>query len=166
MIQLILNAAAFKCHDTIPFVVVDCDNNVVVSHGNEPLRPFPTNQSQADILCIFKNLISPQLFHVQYKYVQSHANDTKLWRDCSWKEQINIKVDCLAKKTLMAAHSTGKCIKSAFLNEQIWISMGGGGRWRVPWGLSWKNSGAGPLLRSFFTKKELSHLLILTLSGC
>ncbi len=25
----------------------------------------------------------------------------------------------------MAAHSTGKCIKSAFPNEQIWISMGG-----------------------------------------
>ena len=78
MRQLILNAEASKCHDAIPLVVVGCDNNGVVSHGNEPLRPFPTNQSQADILCIFKNLISPQLFHVQYKYVQSHANDTKL----------------------------------------------------------------------------------------
>jgi hypothetical protein len=33
-------------------------------------------------------------------------------------EQINIKVDSLAKKALKAAHSTGKCIKSAFPNEQ------------------------------------------------
>jgi hypothetical protein len=42
------------------------------------------------------------------------------------KEQINIKVNSLAKKALMVAHSTGKCIKSAFPNEQIWMSMGGG----------------------------------------
>jgi hypothetical protein len=64
MIQLILNAAASKCHDAIPPVVVDCDNNGVVSHRNKPLRSFPTNQSQADILCVFKNLVSAQLFRV------------------------------------------------------------------------------------------------------
>jgi hypothetical protein len=54
MAQLILNAAASKCHDAIPLVVVDCDNNGVVSHENKPLLPFLTNQSQADILCVFK----------------------------------------------------------------------------------------------------------------
>jgi hypothetical protein len=127
MKQLILNAAASKGHDTIPLVVVDCDNNGVVSQGNKPLCPFPTNQSHADILCVFKNLISAQSFHVRYKYMMSHANDTKRWQDCSLNEQIKIKVDNLAKKALMAAHSTGKCIKSAFQNEQFWISMGGGG---------------------------------------
>jgi hypothetical protein len=57
--------------------------------------------------------------------VQLHADDTKRWQECSLKEQINIKVDSLARKALMAAHSTGKCIKSAFPYEQIWISMGG-----------------------------------------
>ena len=77
--QLILKAAASKCHDAIPLVVVSCDYNGVVSHRNEHLRPFPTHQSQADILCIFKNLISAQPFCVQYKYVQSHADDTKRW---------------------------------------------------------------------------------------
>ncbi len=164
MTQLILNAAASKCHDTISLVVVNCDNNGLVSHGNEPLCPFPTNQSQADILCIFKNLISAQPFRVWYKYVQLHADDTKRWRDCSVKEQINIKVDSLAKKALMVAHSTGECIKSAFPNEQIWISMGGE-RWQDPWGPSLRNSGAGLPLRSFTTKNDLFHLLILTLSG-
>jgi hypothetical protein len=64
MMQLILNAAASKCHDAIPLVVVDCDNNGVVSHRNEPLCPFSTNQSQADILCIFKNLVAAQPFRV------------------------------------------------------------------------------------------------------
>jgi hypothetical protein len=64
MTLLILNVAASKCHGVIPPVVVDCDNNGVVSHGNEPLRPLSTNQSQADILCIFKNLVSAQPFRV------------------------------------------------------------------------------------------------------
>ncbi len=64
MAQLILNASASKCHDTIPLVEVDCDNNGVVSHGNEPLRSFPTNQLLADILCVFKNLVPAQPFHI------------------------------------------------------------------------------------------------------
>jgi hypothetical protein len=33
-------------------------------------------------------------------------------------------VESLQKKALVAAHSPGKCIESAFPNEQIWISMG------------------------------------------
>jgi hypothetical protein len=45
MTQLILNAAASTYCGTIPPVVVDCDNNGVVSHGNNPLFPLPTNQS-------------------------------------------------------------------------------------------------------------------------
>ncbi len=40
MTQLILNAAASKCHDAIPLVVVGCDNNGVVSHRNEPPPPI------------------------------------------------------------------------------------------------------------------------------
>jgi hypothetical protein len=64
MKQIILNAAASKCHDAIPLAVVDYNKNVLVSHGNKPLCPFPTNQSQANILCIFKNLVAAQLFCV------------------------------------------------------------------------------------------------------
>ena len=60
MTQLILHAASSKYHGKIPLVRVDCDNNGVVSHGNAPLRALPTNQSQADILCTFKCLVSIQ----------------------------------------------------------------------------------------------------------
>jgi hypothetical protein len=72
------------------------------------------------------------------------------------KELINIKVDSLAKKALMAAHSTGKCIQSAFPNEQIWISMEGKkvtGSLRIKLEEIWDQSTA----KSFSTKKELSH---------
>jgi hypothetical protein len=122
---LILNAAASTYYNTIPPVVVDCDNNGVVSHGNNPLLPLPTVQSQADILQVFKNLVSIQPLRVRYKYVQSHADNTNRWQDYTLKECINIKVDSLVKKALKAAHCTGKYINSSFPNEQLWITMKG-----------------------------------------
>jgi hypothetical protein len=105
--------------------MVNCDNKDVVFHRNNSSRPFPTNQSHADLLQVFKNLISSQTFQVQYKYVASHADDKKKWQDCSFKESINIKVDRLANKALKAGHCTGQYIRSTFLNEQIWITLGG-----------------------------------------
>ncbi len=86
MTQLILNAAAMGYHGTIPPVVVDCDNNGVVSHGSTPLRALPTNQTQADVLYAFKHLVAVQPFRIKFKYVQSHANHTKKWQDCTLKE--------------------------------------------------------------------------------
>ncbi len=125
MTQLILHAAAASYHGTIPSVLVDCDNNGVVIHRNNSIRPLPSNQSQADLLQTFKSLVSSQTFQVQYKYVASHADIRKKWRDCSLKERINIKVDRLAKKALKAGHCTGQYIESSFPNEQIWITVGG-----------------------------------------
>ena len=125
MTQLLLHAAATSYHGDIPPVVVDCDNNGVVFHGNNSIQPLSSNQCQADLLRTFKNLVSTQKFQVQYKYVTSHADDKKKWRDCSLKERINIKVDRLAKKALKAGHSTGQYIESSFPNEQIWITLGG-----------------------------------------
>jgi hypothetical protein len=98
MTKLILNAASFSYEDTIPSVVMGCDNDGVVSHGNALHWSLPTNQPQADVLQVFKYLVLIQPFPVKLKYVQSHADKRKKWRDCTLKEQINIKVDHLAKK--------------------------------------------------------------------
>jgi hypothetical protein len=125
MTQLILNAAASAYHGVIHPVVVDCDNNGFVSHGNAPLCSLPTNHTQADVLHTFKHLVSAQPFRVIFMYVQLHANDTKKWQDCTLKECINNKLDRLAKKVLKAAHSTRQFIKGTFLHKQIWITMGG-----------------------------------------
>ena len=95
---MILNAASSLYKNCIPPVVVDCDNNGVVSHGNTSLWSLLTNQPQADVLRMFKHLVLIQPFPVKLKYVQSHADKTKKWQDCTLKEQINIKVDRLAKK--------------------------------------------------------------------
>jgi hypothetical protein len=125
MTQLILNAASLSYKGSIPPVVVGCDNNGVVSHGNAPLQSLPTNQPQADALHVFKHLVSIQPFPVKLRYVQSHADKTKKWQDCTLKERIIIKVDSLAKKALKAAHCTGQFIRGIFPYEQIWVTMGG-----------------------------------------
>ena len=125
MIQLILKAAATGYNGMIPNGGADCDHNGIVSHGSMPHIPLSTNQTQADLLRVFKNLVSNQSFTVKYKYMQSHADDSKKWQDCSLKEWINIKVDALAKKSIKAAHSTGEYIQSTFPNEELWIEMGG-----------------------------------------
>jgi hypothetical protein len=125
MTQLILHAAAASYHGAIPPVVVEGDSNGAVFHGNNSFQSLPTNQSQADLLRIFKNLISFQTFGVQYKYVVSHADDKKKWQDFSLKERINIKVDRLAKKALKAGHCTGQYIRISFPNEKIRITLGG-----------------------------------------
>jgi hypothetical protein len=69
--------------------------------------------------------VAKQPFAVKYKYVNAHADDTKRWFDCMLKEQINIKVDGLAKKSLKAAMSMGKFIDSVFPNKQVWIEISG-----------------------------------------
>jgi hypothetical protein len=87
-----------------------------------------------------------QTFTVKYKYIQSHADDSKKWQGCTLKERINIKVDALAKKSLKADHSTDEFIESIFPNEEIWIEMGGKKITRSPraelkefWGQSTEN---------------------------
>ncbi len=125
MTQLILKAAATGYKGKIPSIGVDCNNNGVVTHRNTPNIPLQTNQTQANLLRILKNIVSTQTFTVKYKYVQSHADNSKKWQDCTLKEQINIKVDALAKKSLKAAHSTDECIESNLPNEEVWIQMGG-----------------------------------------
>jgi len=79
MTQLILKAAATGYNGMIPRVGADCDKNGVVTHGNTPHISLSTNQTQADLLRVFKNLISTQSFTVKYKYVQSHAVYLKKW---------------------------------------------------------------------------------------
>jgi hypothetical protein len=125
MTQLILNAVSLSYKGSILPVVVGCDNNGVVSHSNAPLQSLPTNQPQADALCVFKHLVSKQPFPVKLRYVQSHADKTKKWQDCTLKERISIKLDSLAKKALKVAHCTSQFIGGIFPYEQIWVTMGG-----------------------------------------
>ena len=104
MTQMILRAAATGYKGKIPRVGADCDNMGIVTHGNMPHIPLSANPTQADLLRVFKKLVLIQSFTVKYKFVRSHADNSKKWQDCTLKEQINIRVDALAKKAINAAH--------------------------------------------------------------
>jgi hypothetical protein len=71
----------------IPCVGVDCDNNGITTNGNDPGNPLSTNQAQADLLQVFKNLVAHQPFAVKYKYFKAHADVTKRWQDFTLKEK-------------------------------------------------------------------------------
>ena len=56
--QLVLSAASQDTSLKYMEVTVDCDNNGVVLHGNSPHWALKENQAQADVLRVFKRLIS------------------------------------------------------------------------------------------------------------
>jgi hypothetical protein len=64
MTQLILKAAATGYKGKFPSIGVDCNNNGIVTHGNTPHIPLPTNHTQTNLLRIFKNLVSSQTFTI------------------------------------------------------------------------------------------------------
>ena len=114
LLQLVLRAASQDRSAQYQPVVIHCDNKGVVNHGNSPGRALGEKQSQADVLRCLKNYVAYNPFESVYKWVPSHQDKHKQWKDCSLMEQINIIVDRLAKKALIAAFMSGKYISSAF----------------------------------------------------
>jgi hypothetical protein len=95
--------------------------------GMNPPRSFPTNQSQADILCVFKNFIATQPFSV--RYVQSHADDTKRWRDCLLKERTTSRWIALQRRPLwqpIAQANVSKVLSQMSRSESPWGGKGDG----------------------------------------
>ena len=59
------------------------------------------------------------------EWVPSHQDDEKSWDQCTLKEKINIKVDRLAKTSLVAAIADNVYIDSGFPGEHITVSTDG-----------------------------------------
>jgi hypothetical protein len=68
-----------------------------------------------------KRMILDHPFHLKFLYVVSHSNDTKKWKECSLKEGINIKVDHLAKKALLATHASNQYFNGVFPLEDFQV---------------------------------------------
>ncbi len=123
--QLILRAAVQGRMGPCPLTIEDCDNDGVVKHGNTPFRPLLSTQSNADILRIMKHMILDHPFHLKFLYVASHSDNNKRWKECSLKERINIKVDHLAKKALLATHASNQYFNGAFPLEDFQVHTDG-----------------------------------------
>jgi hypothetical protein len=102
-----------------PVIKEDCDNLGIVWHSNKPRQPLSTTQPQADVFKILEQYIASQPFALKFLYVALHADNTKSWKDCSLKERINIKVNLLAKKSLMCTHAEDKYFNGHFCLEDF-----------------------------------------------
>ena len=123
--QLILHAAVQGRMGPYPLTFEDCNNDGVVKHGNKPFRPLSSTQTNADVLQIMKRLILDHPFSLKFLYVASHSDDTKQWKECTLKERINIKVDHLAKKALLAAHASNQFFDGSFPLEDFQVRTDG-----------------------------------------
>ena len=125
MIQLVLRAASRDPDVAYHQIIVNCDNIGVVGHGNNPNEPLPEKQTQADTLRCLKQYIRENFFEVVYEWVAAHQDDDKSWDDLTLKEQLNVIVDSLAKRSLVSAVLNDDFISSLFPFEQVRVHLGG-----------------------------------------
>jgi hypothetical protein len=117
--QLILGAAVSGRIGPYPIVTEDCNNEGVVKHGNTPRRTLSSTQPHADVIRVLKRYITNQPFSLKFMYVASHTDDIKRWKDCTLKERINIKVDLLAKRAILAGHASNIFFDGIFSSEEF-----------------------------------------------
>jgi hypothetical protein len=125
LVQLVLRAASQNKYSPYAPVVVDCDNLGVVRHGNAPKKSLKEKQPQADALRSFKQLITENPLECIFRWVEGHLDDHKTWQELSLREKINVLVDKLAKKALMAAVASEEFISSCFPFEHIRVEVAG-----------------------------------------
>jgi hypothetical protein len=135
----------------------DCNNNGVVLHGNKPFHPLPGSQTQLDVLQVMKCLIAHQPFAVCFLYVASHSDDIKEWSECTIQEQINIKVNKLAKKALIHAHLCSTYFDENFPLEDFTIYTNR--KMTGPAKLSLEEYWGRAKAKQFFDAKHIVHAL-------
>ena len=84
----------------------------VVTHGNSPRCALPEKQAHADVLRCLKSLVLEQPFEVTLNWVAAHQDDRKRWSQLSIEDKINVRVDTLAKKSLITGVVEQECIES------------------------------------------------------
>ncbi len=108
-------------------VRVGCDNLGVVNHGNKSLCPLYDRQSQADVLRLFKQLISQSsskvvMYHILYGHLNKLLGDLCL---LTINKRMNCKADGLTEESLLEGMSTQEFISSNFPFEDIQMYVGG-----------------------------------------
>ena len=125
--QLIIKAALTdrKVHPLMT-VRIGCNNLGAINHGNKAIRPLYKRQRQADVLRLFKQLISQSSSKVVMYHIYGHLE--KLLgglRLLIIDEHMNYKADGLAEESLLEGVSTQEFILSNFPFDDIWMYVGG-----------------------------------------
>ncbi len=124
--QLILNAASSSYKDTIPPIVVDCDNNgglcPMAMHPSGPFRP--TNPKLMSSAC-WNTLSWFSLSLSNWSMCNHMQKKQRNGKIVHWRSKSTISWIGSQKKALKVAHCTGQFIGGTFPYEQIWVTMGG-----------------------------------------
>jgi len=121
--QLVLRAASQR-HFRYKSCEAYCDNKGIVNHANDCDSPLKEKQSQADVIALVKQYSRDLPFRVQYKHVFGHLDDVLRWDQLSDVQQLNVEMDTLAKKALLAALVNREFIDAEFPFEPFHFSCG------------------------------------------
>ena len=82
----------------------------VVGHGREFWCSLQENQLQADVLCIFKKLLTIAPVRVMMHHIYAHQNRNLCFDQLNNMEQANVLADNLAAEDLLSSVTTGRFI--------------------------------------------------------
>ena len=121
LISLILKAACTLINgNECPAVLLACDNNGVVGHGNNNRRrSLPEKQTQFDVICCFRSILSSFTVPIRYEHVYSHQDNKMSWSALSLEQQLNTIADKIAKNCLLQSLRKSTFISSIFPFESL-----------------------------------------------
>eukprot|EP00956_Cyclotella_meneghiniana_P028226 scaffold65021_cov87-Cyclotella_meneghiniana.AAC.13 len=102
-----------------------CDSKGVVHHGNHPWRPLPANQSQADVLRYYQNLVRNCPMKCKMYHVHGHMDRYLSRHELSPSEILNCDCDKLAGDALRWAVEHNCYINRFLPGEDIVVSVSG-----------------------------------------
>jgi hypothetical protein len=121
-LALLLRAASLLLPDNaevISPVKLWFDNSGVIHHGNKPYSDLTENQSQADVLSLFKKYLRDIPFTISFEKVDSHVDDYRHFSTYTRQETWNIAMDKLAKEALVHSLETNSFITPPFPFEHL-----------------------------------------------
>ena len=95
------------------------DNKGVVIHCNNPIRKLKESQSRSDLVHLCQQLTRDTNINIDYRHVFGHM-DTKLnWNMLSLPERLNVVVDEMADKALLASMVNKRFVNPIYPFEEI-----------------------------------------------
>lgn len=126
LISLILKAACSLIDGSVcPAVLLACDNNGVVGHGNNRQRSLPEKQTQVDVIRCFRSILSSLTVPIKYEHVYGHQDDKMSWSALSLEQQLNTIADKIAKDCLLQSLRKSTFISSIFPFESLRVLVRG-----------------------------------------
>ena len=101
-----------------------CDNKGIVNHASDFRSPLKEKQSQADVIGLLKQYVRDLSVSVKYEHVFDHLDDILRWDQLTHVQQLNVLMDGLAKRALLAGLINKQFILEDFPFEPFYIRCG------------------------------------------